>query len=281
MDDKINKPFFSIIIATYNSEQYIKQAINSILNQDFKNYEIIIIDGLSKDKTTEIIQKYIKNITFFKSEPDTGIYDAWNKAISVAKGSWIYFLGSDDYLKDSDVLINVEKRITDIEFNDNSKTIIYGEVEVQDEDSKFLWVKNKHWDLIKKDFFQINCLHHQGVFHKNILFKKNGNFNSSFKIAGDYEFLLRELKNNDPVFIDTVVCCSRIGGLSNNISQSKAALSECYRARKIHLKKHVGLYWIYAYIKLFIKIILKSILKKKLTEIIISWYRKKIRLDKD
>ena len=153
MDDKINKPFFSIIIATYNSEQYIKQAINSILNQDFKNYEIIIIDGLSKDKTTEIIQKYIKNITFFKSEPDTGIYDAWNKAISVAKGSWIYFLGSDDYLKDSDVLINVEKRITDIEFNDNSKTIIYGEVEVQDEDSKFLWVKNKHWDLIKKDFF--------------------------------------------------------------------------------------------------------------------------------
>ncbi len=278
MQNSLNTPFFSIIISTYNADLYLENAINSIINQEKSTYEIIIIDGASNDKTLDIIKKYIHKISYFESHPDDGVYDAWNKAITHATGKWLYFLGADDYLIDSQALYRVEEGINKIEGN-NSR-VVYTMVQIHDIKSNAIWISNKPWNLLKKNFFQINCLHHQGVFHKKELFKLNGNFNATFKIAGDYEFLLRELEKYDPVFINTLACCSRTGGYSTNINYSKNALMECHRAKKLHIKKSVEIYWIFAYIKLLFKILMLIVLKTDRTENIISWYRKALRSQK-
>ena len=88
----------SIIIATWNSEKTLKRCLDSIIPQLTKKIELLIVDGGSIDKTNDIIDSYGENISFHISEPDKGVYDAWNKAITHSSGKWITFLGSDDEL---------------------------------------------------------------------------------------------------------------------------------------------------------------------------------------
>lgn len=92
------KPLISIIIVTLNAEAYLRTCLLSIINQQYKNIELLIFDGLSTDSTLEIIKEHDRHISYWKSSPDHGIYDAMNKAIQHATGDWIYFLGADDKL---------------------------------------------------------------------------------------------------------------------------------------------------------------------------------------
>lgn len=104
----------SIIIPTFNSAKTLAQAIDSILDQTFADWEMILIDGVSKDQTIELIKSYSdqNNKIRWISEPDQGIYDAMNKGLKMAKGNWVYFLGSDDRLYDKNVLTKIfEKSI--------------------------------------------------------------------------------------------------------------------------------------------------------------------------
>src|SRR4028119_177168 len=96
----------SLIIPTFNSSASLPAAIDSIVNQTFKNYELWIIDGNSSDDTVDIIKTYqarYKQIHFI-SEPDKGTYDALNKGVKLSSGEWIYFLGSDNHLVGDDIL---------------------------------------------------------------------------------------------------------------------------------------------------------------------------------
>src|ERR1043166_6204978 len=97
----------SIITVCYNSERYIKDAIDSVLHQTYKDIEYIIVDGASKDKTVEIIKSYGNRITKFVSEPDKGIYDAMNKGLKMASGDYLGILNSDDFYIDNNVIENV------------------------------------------------------------------------------------------------------------------------------------------------------------------------------
>ena len=106
MLDKIK---VSIITVCFNSELTIEDTILSIIKQDYKNIEYIIIDGKSLDSTVEIIQKYNDHIDYFISENDNGIYDAMNKGISKATGEIIGILNSDDFYPNKYILSNVVK----------------------------------------------------------------------------------------------------------------------------------------------------------------------------
>ena len=90
--------FFSILIATKNSEKYLQRCLDSLRVQSFSEYEIIIIDDLSNDSTAQIVQENKELIKYFISEPDEGIYDAWNRGLNYATSEWIIFLGSDDIM---------------------------------------------------------------------------------------------------------------------------------------------------------------------------------------
>lgn len=103
---------FSIIIPTYNSSATLGQALNSIIEQSFKDFEILIMDGASSDKTVAIAQKINDPRISIYSEPDSGVYDAMNKGIARARGEWVYFLGSDDWLINNTVLDKINAHIS-------------------------------------------------------------------------------------------------------------------------------------------------------------------------
>tara|TARA_B100000780_G_scaffold47258_1_gene29376 strand:- start:200 stop:1129 length:930 start_codon:yes stop_codon:yes gene_type:complete len=93
----MTKPFFSVIIPTYNQSSFLKKALESVLNQTYKNYEIIVIDNHSNDNTTKVIKKYKKKIIYKKIYNKGIIGKSRNLGIKIAKGKWIAFLDSDDF----------------------------------------------------------------------------------------------------------------------------------------------------------------------------------------
>ena len=89
-------PKLSIIIPVLNQKQHLQNAIESVINQDFTDYELIVIDGKSTDNSMDVIKKYESKISYWESSEDKNVYNAMNKGISKTNGDWLYFLGADD-----------------------------------------------------------------------------------------------------------------------------------------------------------------------------------------
>jgi glycosyltransferase involved in cell wall biosynthesis len=212
----------SIVLATYNAGKYLESALQSIIQQNYSGLEIIVIDGKSQDDTLNIINKYQKNISFWKSEPDEGIYDAWNKGIAISTGEWIIFLGSDDVLL-PDSLISYSDFInslnTEVDFI--SSRMLY-----TDKNMKPYRTMGWHWEWPKSQLEM--TIAHTGALHSKKLFDKVGKFNTEYKIVGDYELLLRAGKNLRAAYLDKVTVMYRDGG----VSDSYAAILESYRASR-------------------------------------------------
>ena len=168
----------SIIIVVKNGANTIEESILSVINQDYNDKELIIVDGVSTDGTMSIIMKYRKAISILISEPDKGIYDAMNKGILASNGEWIYFLGSDDKLYEKSTLNKVfSNEITGFE-------VIYGNVKFQH--SGEIYDGEYNFDKL--------CLRspcHQAVFYRRYLFDKFGYFNTQYKTASDYMLHVR------------------------------------------------------------------------------------------
>ncbi len=193
----------SIISPIFNCANNIEKSIQSVLNQTYKNIEYIIIDGGSTDGTTEIIKKYETYIAYWCSEKDTGIYDAMNKGISKSSGDWLYFLGSDDYLINSQVLYNISNY-----FNTEFK-VVFGDV----------ILPNK---TVIKSKFSLNTLLnnticHQGAFYSKELFI-NWRYNIKFKIMGDYELnLIIYLKKLKVKRVNMIIAFYSTNGISSKL----------------------------------------------------------------
>ncbi len=170
-----NSPLITIIIPTYNCDDFIDQALWSVVNQTYQSYELIIVDGRSTDKTLDIIDRYKKDISVLVSEPDSGIYDAMNKGVNMAKGDWLYFLGADD------ILINCLHKVA---LNLRStKTIYYGDVYLPEKNKtysgKFNW-----YTLVSKN------INHQSIFYPRQAFE-HYQFDLLYPILSDYDLNLR------------------------------------------------------------------------------------------
>lgn len=176
----MNRPLISIIIPVYNAAATLSFCIESIINQTFKNVEMVIMDGLSTDGTAALVQSYAakhSNISW-RSAKDAGIYDAMNKGISVANGGWLYFMGSDDTLFDSNVLREISGYLND------DADIIYGNT---------LWMPDNRQEEGGWNHKQLlnMSINHQRIFYRSNLFTKSGAFNLMYKIAADYELNIR------------------------------------------------------------------------------------------
>ena len=236
----MNYPLLSIITASFNSEKTIKNTIESVLNQTYTNIEYILIDGNSTDKTVEIIksyeQKFKERGIYYKwiSEPDKGIYDAFNKGLRMTNGDWIVFIGSDDYFKTNTIFIEMIPYLNQSEEQEIS--YVYGKIEHINDNNELIEISGKPWELQKRRFTYTMNLGHSGCFHHKNLFEKHGNFNDSFKIAGDYEFLLRELKdsNNNALFVDKSLIVMREGGVSASLENRLTLVKENCKARELN-----------------------------------------------
>jgi len=168
----------SIITVVRNGASTIEQAILSVINQDYTDYEYIIIDGVSNDGTLDVLRKYSEKVRFI-SEPDKGIYDAMNKGISLAKGDWIYFLGCDDVIHEKNTLSEI---FYSKEYD--KYDVVYGNV--------FFNQSKKIFDgEFDYDKLALMSICHQAIFYRKELFDKFGIFNINYKTAADYVFNMR------------------------------------------------------------------------------------------
>ncbi len=203
----------TIIIPTYNCERTIKKAVDSIANQSYKNVEILIIDGNSTDNTLKILQedKQEQKNLVVHSESDEGIYDAMNKGIKLAKGDWLYFMGSDDTFYENTTLENVVNTL-----KDSDCKVIYGNVKIKGDTG---WAKDG--DIYDGKFNTLKILNknisHQAIFYNTKFIKENiGLFNKDYTVCSDWDFNLRCWSKTDFNYSDIIIANFYSGGLSTN-----------------------------------------------------------------
>ena len=248
-NQKAKKPLFSIITVVFNNEKYLEETIKSVLNQSYKNFEYIIIDGGSSDKTLDIINKYKDKIEYWVSEKDKGIYDAFNKGMSLCKGDFIGIINSDDiYTKNSlKVIASYIKKNTSLDF-------IFGSV-------------RKHWGILhgykpNKIFYSwgFYSSHSTGFFIKRSSAKKVGLYNLKYKYHADYDYFYRLIVHNKMMGKGTkkkeITGIFRRGGFSSTINYRKLFKEEML-IRFNHKQNFVLLIIIFIYkvIKNFKKVI--------------------------
>lgn len=245
------KPLISIIIAVRNGAITLQRCIDSIATQTNSHYELILMDGASTDGTLGIIEENQSNIAYWESKPDGGIYHAWNKALAHAKGEWICFLGADDYFWSDQVLEQLAERLAAVP---DDCRVVYGQVALINSSGEVLAYAGEPWSETKRAFIQLMALPHQAVLHRRGLFEAHGNFDERFRIAGDYELLLRELKTHDALFLpDLVIAGMQQGGISSDPSQSLRLLKEIRKAHQKLLGGKSGWLWWAAYFRVTVR----------------------------
>ncbi len=219
----MNTPKISIVTVALNSEKYIRKTIESVINQTYENKELIIIDGNSTDKTTEIVERYDEYIDYWVSEPDGGIADAMNKGIERATGDYILFLNSDDYLISDDALSYVSEAIS------NSYSIYLFGVKFLFEDGRYRYSSKRNLGFLT-NFKMGSC--HQGQVISRELINELGGFDTSLKISFDYDLILRMYrKGQKSTSDDKVISVMRQGGISSR--RDWVGLKDRYDEEKI------------------------------------------------
>ena len=219
----------SIIIATYNAASTLQRCLNSIVSQKTSAVELLLIDGGSNDDTMAIVQSFGEAIDYTISEKDTGIYDAWNKGIRHASGQWLQFIGADDILLDGAIKTQLDWLQTN---GTSGLDIITGKALTINQEGKV--IKDLSAPYRYETFKYRMDFAHGATLHSRRLFEQQGLFDTSFKICGDYELLLRKPLQSG--FIDAYVLQICDGGISTTL----AARREPFFARK---KNHVLPMW--------------------------------------
>ncbi len=204
-------PIITVITVVFNGVASIEKTILSVINQSFNNIEYIVIDGGSTDGTCDIIRKYEHAIDYWVTEPDEGIYDAWNKGLSLSCGKWIAFLGADDVYLDG----AIQAYVTAIINYRGSIPLEYISSQVNlTTNSGVLRTIGRQWNW--KAFRKYMNVAHVGSLHSRELYYKYGLYDISYKICGDYEFLLRAGSSLCATYLDTITVDMRVGGVSDS-----------------------------------------------------------------
>ncbi len=220
-------PLISIIIATYNASSTLRRCLDSIVPQLTVDTELIIIDGQSTDDTNAIVRSYGTAVTVHISEPDKGIYDAWNKGIGRATGQWIMFIGADDILLPGaiDTYLHVLRSTVDIASYD----YLCARNEYVDEAGHILGLIGEapSWQRMRR---YMSAAHVASLHNKTHLFDTLGGYDLAYRICADYELLLRKRPLRYLFLGDAVIARMTSGGMSF----STAAIREAYRIRGQH-----------------------------------------------
>jgi glycosyltransferase involved in cell wall biosynthesis len=208
---------FSVITVCKNSGSVLEHTIKSVLEQTGADFEYLIIDGGSTDRTLKILKKYQPDIDYCVSEPDFGIYDAMNKAITRSKGDWLYFLNAGDSFLNNSVLAHVSQ-VT------GSHDLIYGNVIMDMGERKII---NSPQNISRFLLLQ-KTICHQAIFARRQLFIRWGKFETKYKIAADYEWLLRMIfgQQTKQVYYDINISLVDMSGVSNSLQMRPSTLKE-------------------------------------------------------
>jgi rhamnosyl/mannosyltransferase len=230
--DLPKKPKVSIITVLLDNKKYIKDAIESVLSQDYENIEYLVIDGDSKDGSVEIIESYKDKIHVFISEKDEGVYDALNKGISKASGDIIGLLHSDDFFDHPRVISIIVER-----FLKEKVEAVYGDLRYIGNTGKNEIVRVWKAGAYKPNFFYKGWMPPHPTFYvRREVYQKFGSFNTQLKFAADYELMLRFILKHQITlsYIPEFLVKMRVGGASNrNLSNRIKANIEDRKAWKL------------------------------------------------
>lgn len=219
------KPLFTVATVVMNGAKTLENTITSVARQTFCEFEYIVIDGGSTDGSVSILEKHRDRIDYWISERDSGIYSAWNKAISLARGQWISFLGADDTycanaLADYAQLIS-NLPDTEVQYISSRVELIKNGKSVRTIGLPWAWPA----------FSRYMTVAHVGSMHHRSLFEEYGLFDERYRVCGDYEMLLRPRHALRAAFLDRVTARMTLGGVSN--ANVALALEEQERAKRL------------------------------------------------
>ncbi len=203
----------SIITITYNSEPTLKDTIESVINQTYKNIEYILIDGGSTDETLSIIKSYGNKISTLISEKDNGLYDALNKGISLATGDVIGILHSDDFYTNNHVIQHIVSS-----FSNSPVDAVYADLYYVDKMNTNQIHRKWKAGIYKEGMFLNGWMPpHPTFFVKRTIYETCGNFNLNLTSASDYELMLRFIHKHKIklAYLPEFIIKMRIGGKSN------------------------------------------------------------------
>lgn len=225
------KPLLSIITVNLNNLEGLKKTMTSVLEQTWKEFEFIIIDGGSTDGSEEFILKNGDKINYWVSEPDRGVYNAMNKGIKRATGKYVLFLNSGDEFCNSDVLTQIANSIS------GGKDIYYGNVYLINKDESELL---EFPEQLSFGFFCISTITHQATFIKRSLFDDIFYYNENYKLVSDWEFFIFAIckENSSYEHLGIPVCNYDTNGLTSR----EANIQLMNKERREVLDKHFPLF---------------------------------------
>lgn len=220
------QPLVSIITATFNDAGALRTTAQSIRESTYRNIEWVVIDGGSDDGTVDVIRQNADIVGYWVSEPDRGIYDAWNKGVTVARGSWISFLGAGDrYHADA-----LDRYVSAIGAANPIPLLATSRVRHVDSSGKVLRVWGSPFDSGR--LRKLMNIGHCGALHHKSLFERFGPFDISYRSASDYEFLMRCCRGElRAIYVDMAATDMLVGGISTGYR----GLVETY-----HIQKRYG-----------------------------------------
>ena len=239
-------PVLSIICVVLNNVVGVKRMLESIIPQLSEAIELIVIDGGSTDGTLDTLNRFSDFLTYWVSEPDKGIYDAWNKGLAKSNGQFVAFIGSDDVLEKD----YVSRCLSFLMKNQNLDYVSF-KIKLENASQRVIGEK---W--VWRTFRRHMKVAHVGSLHNRDLYARYGLYDISYKIAGDYEFLLRPKSSLRVEFIDYVGLTMGTSGVSNRyiiravIESMRAKLSnnscnlfvatiDCFVAIVINMLRHI------------------------------------------
>lgn len=266
----MDKPIITIVTATFNVEGSLHWTYNSIKNQTYPYIQWIVIDGNSKDNTVELLRQYGDVVDVWFSEPDTGIYNAWNKALPYIQGDWVQFLGAGDELYQCDVL---EKVVNHLKNCDTKAKLAYGKIlHISEKKRIELFQTGMNWNNYTNlwDIYRPELPVYSGIYQHRSLFELVGGYDEQYKVVADNVFVLQCLRYSSFEFLPFLVAKMPLGGLTGRIDSHQKIIPETKVAMKnlgikIPLRKYV-----YFEFKYFFKDLMFAILGRKNLEFLMD-----------
>ncbi len=221
----------SVVIAVKDGAPTLQRCLDSVYAQRHVCAEVLVVDANSMDGTAAILRTNAARLAFHVSEPDAGLYAGWNKALPRSRGEWLCFLGCDDVFHDD---LALHELVHSPAAQSMAARLVYGKLNLVTPGGALAQTVGKPWPETREEFLSGFMIPHPATLHHRSLFDDHGGFDESYRIAGDYEFVLRELKQAPAMFVDRVVVDMRLGGRSGRPDSIHATLREVARARRVH-----------------------------------------------
>lgn len=222
----------SIITINYNNLGGLKRTVESVINQTWQEFEYIVIDGGSTDGSAACIESHSKNINYWVSEPDKGIYNAMNKGIAKATGEYLLFLNSGDHFFNNCVLEKNHKFL-------NEKDIVYFNLNFVDKTNSRV---SKYPEQLSISHFIHDTLPHPATFIKSSLFNKVGFYDESLKIVSDWKFFILALfkYNYSYLKVDEILSTYYLDGISSDLKNQEMIYKERQFVLNSDFKGYIG-----------------------------------------